>query len=271
MYTKKDLLDDLYKMGAPRDRVVIAHSSLRAVGDVEGGGETVLEALIEYFASEEYGGVLLIPTHTWRGSEDVTHPALDLNCYETCIGVLPNLAAAHPRAKRSLHPTHSVAAFSGGDGRKAEEYIAGEVNVDTMTGPNGCYGRLIECGGKVFLIGVDHSADTFLHSVEEILDVPNRTSDYYRQTWIKLKSGDIIERPVRVHFARGLDGPSKHYPKFEPAFRAFGAVEDGRFGNAKTQLCDTGKMLEAFRTVRERSGGIELCGDAVPLKEEWYK
>ena len=45
MYTKKEILEQLKAMGAPRDTVVLMHTSLRAVGAVEGGAEVLLDVL----------------------------------------------------------------------------------------------------------------------------------------------------------------------------------------------------------------------------------
>ena len=62
MFTEKDILDQLEKMNAPRGGVILMHSSLRSVGEVEGGGEGLLDAMVEYFTSE--GGLFCVPTHT---------------------------------------------------------------------------------------------------------------------------------------------------------------------------------------------------------------
>ena len=44
MYTKKEILSQLEKMNAPQDSVVLMHSSLRAVGAMEGGANALLDA-----------------------------------------------------------------------------------------------------------------------------------------------------------------------------------------------------------------------------------
>ena len=49
IYTKADIFEQLKAMNAPRNGVVLMHSALRLVGKVEGGGEALLSALIEYF------------------------------------------------------------------------------------------------------------------------------------------------------------------------------------------------------------------------------
>ncbi len=273
MHTKASILNDLARMNAPRDKVVLVHTSLRAVGEVEGRGEGFLEALIEYFTAD--GGLLLIPTHTWRNLDrGCAEPTLDMSSPETCIGTLPNIAAVHPMAHRSLHPTHSMSVFDGktkaGEPGPAEDYIAGEVMVDTSTSPKGCYGRIYDMGGKILLVGVVHNRDTYLHSVEERMDVPNRLSVNHVPTKIRLKSGDVIERPIRHHHAEGIKDVSARYPKYEPAFRHYGAIADGTVGNAAVQLCDARGMADVMKIVRERSGGIELMADEEPLNPAYY-
>lgn len=264
MFTKEYLFSQLREMNAPRDSVVIVHTSLKAVGDVEGRGQGVLDALIEWFTAD--GGLLCIPTHTWAYIGET--PTLDVTSDRVCIGTLPKIAAVDPRAHRSLHPTHSMAVF--GDDTAAEAFIAGEIDVDTSTHPKSCYGKIVDRKGYVFLLGVIHNRNTTLHSIEEMMDVPNRLSADLKPTTIRLRSGEIVERPIHCHSAAGIKDVSAHYPKYEPAFRRYGAIVDGKFGDANVQLCSTEIMKSVMELVRERSGGIELMADDAPLAEEYY-
>lgn len=266
MFTKETLLSQLKAMNAPRDSVVLVHSSLKAIGETEGRGQGVLDALIEYFTAD--GGLLCIPTHTWAFLDNLDEPTLDVNSDKVCIGTLPKIAAADPRAHRSLHPTHSMAVF--GDHDVAEAFIAGELDAETSTDPRSCYGKLIHRRGYVLLLGVIHNRNTTLHCVEEMMHVPNRLSSNWLATKIRLKSGEIIERPIHCHSAAGIRDVSANYPKYEPAFRHHGAIIDGTFGNAKAQLCSTPKMAWTMRLVRQRSGGAELMADDAPLAKELY-
>ena len=43
MYTKSDLISQLEALRIPRDRVVLMHSSLRLIGQIEGGAKTMLD------------------------------------------------------------------------------------------------------------------------------------------------------------------------------------------------------------------------------------
>lgn len=264
MFTKETLLSQLAAMNAPRQGVVLVHSSLKAIGETENRGQGVLDALIEYFTAE--GGLLCIPTHTWAFLDNLDEPTLDVNSDRVCIGTLPKIAAGDPRAHRSLHPTHSMAVF----GDHAEDFIAGEFTAETSTDPRSCYGKLIRRKGHVLLLGVVHNRNTTLHCVEEMLGVPNRLSEDWKATKIRLRSGDVIERPIHCHCAAGIKDVSANYPKYEPAFRHHGAVIDGTFGNAKAQLCSAEKMAWIMSLIRQRSRGAELMADSSPLAKELY-
>ena len=261
-------VDTLYKqleaLEVPRDTVVHVHASLRSVGNLEARGGTVLEALIRYFT--ETGGLLTLPTHTWKNLRDLSQPTLDLASSETCVGMLPNLAAAHPDARRSLHPTHSMAVFDGtSEGERAQAFASLDEGTYTSTHPDGCYGELYRRGGTIILLGVEHNRNTYLHCVEEMLDVPNRLSPELIPATIRLRSGEIIPRPIHCHQAEGIADVSARFPKFEPAFRYHGVVRDGQLGDAQVQICDARGMTEVMELIFLRAKGRELLADDTPL------
>ena len=59
MFTKDDILKQLGKFSIAKGKIVTVHTSLKAVGEVEGGAEALLSALIEYFTAD--GGLLSNP------------------------------------------------------------------------------------------------------------------------------------------------------------------------------------------------------------------
>ena len=153
-YKKEDFLRQLADMNIPRGGVVLVHSSLRLVGNIEGGGATFLDALIEYFTAD--GGLLCIPTHTWGFlRRDIT---LDMTRPETCLGALSNIAAADSRGIRSENPTHSMVVF--GDQDRASAFVENELWVTSGTSPESCYGKIFREGGHILLVGVSHSRNT---------------------------------------------------------------------------------------------------------------
>ena len=263
LFTKEDIKKQLAEMGAPKNTAVLMHTSLKAIGETEGRAEGLLEALIEYITEDD--GLFLVPTHTWANLKYPDEITMDMNSSETCIGVFPSVALRHPSGVRSLHPTHSMVAF----GNKAEEYVAGEENIDTSTSAKGCYGKLFDYDGYVLLVGVGQERNTYIHAVEEMLDVPFRLSENAVRTTIKLKNGEISERYIHHH--AGIPHISERYVKYEPAFRHFGIVKDGKIGNADAMLISARKIKEVVELIRERSKGAELMADFEPLDERLYK
>ena len=268
MFTKASIIEQLKSLGVPQDRPIMVHTSLKAVGEVEGRAQGLLDALIEHVTAD--GGLLVIPTHTWANFYELKKSiTLDLNNDKTCVGTFPNVAVDDLRGVRTLNPTHSVMVFGQKD--KVESFIFGEDKMDTPTNPNGLHGKIFDVDGKVLLIGVGHNKNTILHCVEEILDTPNRLSTDYAKMGIKLRDGVVIERRCRYMKADGTDDVSMFFPKYEPAFRYHGAIKDGFIGNAKTQLCSVSVMKDVMELVAKNSRGIELLTDDKPLLEEWYK
>ena len=49
MYTKQDLIQCLKDMGLKSTDAIMVHSSMKAIGEVEGGADTVVDAFMEYF------------------------------------------------------------------------------------------------------------------------------------------------------------------------------------------------------------------------------
>ena len=268
MFTKIDLIRHLEEIGVPQNKPVIVHTSLKAVGEIEGGGQTLLDALIEHVTLND--GLVVVPTHTFDNYyTDHKFISLDFNNFRPCVGTFPIIAAADARGKTALNPTHSVTVF--GDEDKVNEFIECEKSVDTPTSPKGSYGKLFDLKGSVLLIGVGQEKNTYLHCVEEMLNVPNRLSNDKVTLGVRFRDGTIFEKETYYMYSKGIYDPSEYFGKYEPAFRHHGAIVDGYIGNAKVQLCSVVKMTDVFKTVRERSGGVELLADHQPLNEEWYK
>ena len=264
IYTKKDIISQLEKMNIPKNKIVLMHSSLRLIGKTEEGAKTVLDAMIEYFTED--GGLFCVPTHTWSNlKNEIT---LDMSDSHTCLGAFSDHAAADPRGIRSKNPTHSMAVF--GNRERALEFIADEQDLSSGTAPESCYGKLYREGGYVMLVGVSHSKNTYLHSVEEMLGMQDlRLSPEPRKVSVRLENGEVITHDARTHKTSFTSDVSARFPKYETAFRYYGAITDGFIGNAPTQVCDARIMKEVMEIILQRS-------DCDPLSEEraipptWY-
>ncbi len=259
VYTKRDLIQNLRGLGVRPDDTLLVHSSMKAVGAVEGGADTVLDAFSEYLSE----GLLILPTHTWS-SINAAHPLYDPAVEPACVGILPNLFRQRPGVVRSLHPTHSLAARGWG----AAAFVEGEELRETACPRNGCYGRLYDRGAKILFLGCRLTSNTYLHGVEEWCGVPERITDTYEQLYIRLPWGGTMERPMRRHYhPRGVD-ISGQYGKMEPAFLAKGIAHKGMVGDAVSTLCDARGMADLTASYLQKDP--DLFAKEEPLPEEWY-
>ncbi len=261
MFSKDEIVKQLKKFCVADGKPVIVHSSLRAIGETEGGGEALLSLLIEYFTQND--GLLCIPTHTWISM------VLDLRKHDTCLGILSTLAAAHPCGTRSLHPTHSMAVF--GRKERVEKFIENEQLIDTPTSPDGCYGNIIKEDGYVLLLGVDHTKNTLLHCIEELMKVPGRLTEDKVESKIIFQNGEEITRKLFWFDESEISDVSLNFGKFEPAFRYHKCIADGTVGSAPAQFCNAKKMKEVLKIIYKNAHSQELLADNLPLDPKLYK
>lgn len=259
MYTKQNLKQDLEMMGLLSTDTIMIHSSMKSIGEVENGADTVIDALMEYFSQ----GLLMTPAHTWAqmsGSYSVFDPITE----PACVGIIPNLFLKRQGVMRSLHPTHSIAAF----GKKASSYIEGEENSTTPCTPGGCWDRLREIEAKILLVGVTHIRNTFIHSVEEVYEVPERLTAMPTSFQIKMPDGGLKEVKIYRHYNPYTAHISEAYDKLEQAFYDTGAAKKGRFGDAECILCDARAIFEVTGRILERELNCLIDREEIP--KEWW-
>jgi len=232
---RRRIVADLRALGLEPGDAVLAHTSLRSLGRVEGGAETVVQGIIEVVAPD---GTILFPAHTGHpGINPENPPVFDVRTSPTLnIGVVPEAARLRPDARRSLQPTHSVTAFGG----QAEWFIEGHEFCDTPCGYNSPYEKLKRAGGKILLLGCDHESNTTLHALEEAANVP-----YHMLTGVgtmKITDANGVERQLPGRFHRW--GVPRHFMRWDAEFTRLGIQRTGRVGNAETRLVDAAAMWE---------------------------
>ncbi len=260
MTTYSTLLKQIEMAGIEPSDTVMIHSSLRAVGEVEGRAEGLIAAFREYLSN----GLLLIPTHTWANVNKES-PVFDVRKTKPCIGALPTLAAFHKDAFRSLHPTHSLAAL----GKRAKEYIENECECRTPTPKEGCWGRLYDERAKILLVGVGHNRNTYIHSIDERVDMPNRLTDEEIPFTVIDKDGISRKQPSKTHYTKGTPDVSANFVKFAELLESSGATHVSKIGLADTVVCDavrlTDVLVPLFEVAKRRN--IDLCADDRSLEE----
>lgn len=257
MHTKETLLRDLSNLKIDPKGTLLIHSSMKSIGEVEGGADTVIDVLMEYMKD----GLLILPTHTWNQMNE-KHNVFNVKTEQSCVGLLTNVFRVRPGVKRSLHPTHSVAAF----GNDAEEYIAGEENSHSPCAKGGCWEKLLLRGAQILFLGCDLTKNTFIHGVEEWNNIPNRLAKEPQPFFTIDENGEKHDTyQYRHHCEPPATEVSQYYGKMEPAFLRGGAIYYGVFGDAKCIVGDTVKMHAI--TSRYLKKDEHLFDDGTPLAE----
>ncbi len=263
MITKKDIFQFLENLEIKHNDKVTIHCSLKSIGEIENGADGFIDAFCEYLSE----GLFIVPTHTWD-KVDKEHPFYDVKTTEPCVGVLSKVAAFRPDGVRSLHPTHSVTVF----GKNAMKFVEGEEKCGSPSPIGSCINRLYEENGKILLIGVGHERNTYLHAVDERLNIPDRLTSEGFEIQIKDYDGNIITSPpFHTHFTSTIDTcVSDYYPNYKELFEYVGAVTYSQLGEALVYCCNARKMTDALQRIWEHTDN-DLCITHRQIPEDLYR
>jgi len=204
--TKDDLVRDLKIMGVNPGDLLFVHSSLKSLGFVEGGPETVISALLEAVGEE---GTVMLPTYYMPGGGilstcQIPNYEFDPRVHGSNMGALPEAFLKFPNVHRSIHPTHSVSAI----GKHAKYLTEGHHLASSVFGEGSPWERCWKLNGKIFGLGISMGPVTFYHLLEDRIGdafpLPVRMPEEFKmpcRDW----SGSPVIVPVRA-----LD------PKFQP-------------------------------------------------------
>jgi aminoglycoside 3-N-acetyltransferase len=261
MFSKELLIRQIREMGIVPDDTVVIHTSLKAIGPVEGGADTVIDAFCQVLTE----GRFLVPTHTW-GVINRDNPHYDVRTTVPNIGALPRCAAFRTDGIRSLHPTHSVWAH----GKDAAAFVAGEERLVTPAPPGSLWARIGDVGGKILLIGVGNDKNTFIHSVDELAELPDRLSADSYPTFLTDTDGRVTEGRMHPHNCSRCPDVSRNYVNFEPAFERLGAQSRGKLGNAEVRIVDAAQCRAIVSRIYRRAGSGDCTLSPMDIPEEWY-
>ncbi|MBM3497402.1 MAG: AAC(3) family N-acetyltransferase [Armatimonadetes bacterium] len=163
--TRDSLAAGLGALGLRAGDRAMVHSSLKSLGQVEGGALAVIGALQDVLTEE---GLLLMPSFNHGAPFHAGGVGyFDPRETPTENGLIPETFRALPGVWRSLNPTHAYCAW----GRDAERYLNRHHLTLTM-GPDSPQGILCREGGLCLFLGTDYFTNTFKHVVEMSTGAP---------------------------------------------------------------------------------------------------
>lgn len=256
MLTQADIHSFLQRIGIKPNDTVLIHTSMRSLGGVEGG----CDGLIDAFTSFLTDGLFLVPTHTWS-NVGKNQPIYDVSVTEPCIGALPNVAAFRKDGVRSLHPTHSIAAF----GKRAAEFVKGEEFATSPCFEGGVWRRLYDEEAKILLIGVGLDRNTYIHAIDEMIDLPDRLSPPIQLTVID-RDGKEYSLTYKKHGNTG----SSNFENYRKPLEKSGALRNDYLGDAKIGIFDAVRGTEVIKMLWSKAD-YNLCEELKDIPKEYYQ
>jgi aminoglycoside 3-N-acetyltransferase len=198
--TRSQLVADLRTLGVREGTTAMVHASLRSLGWVVGGSQTVVEALLTCLGPT---GTLCAQAswedvpfghadypEAWKAAYEAEFPPFDpeLSAAAPYEGRLAERIRTWPGARRSANPAAGIAAI----GAHADRLTA-DHRLDDGFGPGTPYARIAE-DGQVVLLGAPLRTISLLHHAESIARAPKRWTTYrlpLRSGWTEIRELDV--------------------------------------------------------------------------------
>ena len=240
MISYRDVLNGLKTLNIEAGRPAIVHASLSSFGEVRGGAETLLGALVTAFPS------VMMPAFTYKtmlipedgpqdnglnyGSGNAANRVVEFFTpdmpADPLMGVVAEKLRKMPGAGRSMHPILSFVGLGVADALAAQ----------SLEEPLAPIADLARRGGWVILLGVDNSVNTSIHFGERLAG---------RKQFVRWAL-----TPQGARACPGFPGCSDGFQKIQVA--ASGFTRGVRIGGAQVQAMPLRDLLASVQqTVRE--------------------
>ena len=248
-FSTQDFVQALAGAGIERGDVVLVHSGMTGF---EGFRGTAMEIIAVLKETVGLSGMLIMPTLSMTGSAieiAESGKVFDPRTTPSKVGLITELFRRTEGVSRSVHPTHSVAAWGTG----AAGFVANHHLAATPCGRGTPFHRLLERGGKVLLAGVGIEAMTFYHCAEDLLEDRLPVSPFTRETFV-LKcrvNGTILDTaPMRLY-----DPEVSHRRRLDPLaaeLHARGLWREARTGSLTLTALRAADVVVALEAMAGR-------------------
>ena len=240
--TRSSLCADVARLGVARGDLLMVHASVRSLGPITGGVNTLIHALFDAIGAE---GTLsaYVDFEPFFEEGDAEIPVFDKRIAPAARdhGILHEAIRNWPGALRSDHPDAGVVAI----GPKAEWLVA-EHPFQYGYGEGSPFFKFMEDGGRVLMLGAPLDTITLLHTAEHLAQIPDKRIVRYRRLmpvaggaeWVEFEEFDT-SHPVH-------DGlPENVFELIAESFLEEGRGRRGLVGQANSALFD-GRELVRF-------------------------
>lgn len=246
--TKEEIINDLKKLGLEKGNIVLVHSSLTSIGYVEGGADTVVDALLETVGQK---GTVLMPAYPMKGTMleyAKTGPLFDPKNDPSQMGKITEVFRLRKEALRSLHPTHSVAAI----GPHAEYLLKDHDKSQTPCGKTSPFYKLIELNGYILHLGSRFGQTTSVHVIEDLVDDFPRKVYFNKLMPMRYLDDKMVEHTVLIKVHDPVTSKTRINRNIEKEKEIYnyclecGVVTTSKVGNATSHLINANGLEEVL-------------------------
>lgn len=228
-------MKDFKKLGLKKKNTVLIHSSLKSIGLVKDGANTVIDALLDVIGEE---GTLLVPSLTGKREDSPLNPPVFDVLYSPCwTGTIPETLRKRQQTRRSLHPTHSVSAIGA---QKFEITQGHEFSLSPCDDKSPYYKNAI-MGGFILFIGVAQESNTSIHMCEELANVPYHLQKEFTNVTVTGYDGAKLIVSNRLH---DWEKPETDFNKLDTLYKTNAVMKLGNVGKAAVRLVNAANMLD---------------------------
>lgn len=258
-YRPSQLLADFRALGVQPGQTIMLHASVKAVGEVMGGPNTILQTLLDALTPTGtlmmYVGWNDIPDDIGELDEDeqaayyAEHPPFDPATARAVRdhSILAEFFRTWPGAVRSLNPEASMSAV----GAQAE-WLTADHPLDYGYGTGSPLDKLTQRGGQVLMLGAPLDTITLLHHAEFRAKLRQKNIVHYRCPI--LRDGQTVWVDVE-DYDTGDPHDDYSFEEIGQAYVAAGNGRQGKVGGAHAYLLDAAHLVEfAVAWLEERFG-----------------
>ena len=113
-----------------------------------------------------------------------------------------------------------------------------------------------------------HTRNTYIHSIEESFDIPERFTDKPTRFFVQMPDRSVKEVEMYRHYNRIDPHISEHYDVMKEGYERTGAAKTVRLGAAECILCEAEKLYEVTGRILTKEANCFIERNEIP--KEWY-
>lgn len=241
-YSQEYLESELKKIGIQAGDHVLVHSALSKIGYINGGAQTLVNALLKVITEQ---GTLLMPSFPASGrNKDYLEQldAFDIKNTPSQMGKATEIFRLMSGVKRSFHPTDPVCAY----GSEADYFTNSHFGEITPYTENSPFRKLCNKNGKILMLGTTlNGAGTNLHTLEDAVDFkyPVYDDKVFEVKMIDA-TGAVSSMKTKVH--NPVYSAKRNCDALKPIFEKEGVLKNGMIGEANSMLIDANGMFNVM-------------------------